>query len=174
MAITTTDYTTLDYLKRELGKIGASAVNFLSDAAFNKIIVGCRASSAQTFSFTRDVGDGSTGTFYTCPIEAQSLYTFGSSFYTETGGVSSTFSAGWKGEYPTILVTAGTQSGTTIEVTATPIDVRRLMMKVLSMLETHARLDSDSYNIGGFGVSKNGLAENIATMKRDYQGPFGV
>jgi hypothetical protein len=173
MAITTTDYGTLDYLKRELGKVGASSVNFLSDAAFNKIIVGCRAGSAQTFSFRRDVGDGTTGTFFTCEVGAQSLYTFGSSFYSETGGVSSTFSAGWKGESPTILITAGTQSGDTISVTATPIDVRKLMMRVLGMLEAHARQNAD-YTIGAFGISRNQMAENLAELRRRYQGPFGV
>lgn len=176
MAITTTGSATIDYLKRELGKIGASSVNMLTDAQFNELIVGHAASTnTSTYTFQRAIGDGGTNTrFVLNGYAGVSLFTFGTSFYTETGGVSSTFTAGWLGFAPSILITAGTQSGTTIAVEALPIDVRGLMMDVIGMLEAHVSQDADSYNAGGFGLSKSGVAEKLGDLRRRYQGPFGV
>ena len=166
MAITTV--APLDLMKRELGKVAASAVNFLTDAQFNAIIISHAVSTSQSYTFQQVA----TGYYVLRGYKGVSLFTVGTA-YTETGGVSSTFTAGWLDDAPVIAVSAGTQSGDTIAVTATPIDVRKLMMSVIGMLEAHARQNAD-YTIGQFGISRNQMAENLAELRRRYQGPFGV
>jgi hypothetical protein len=154
-----------DAIKQAVNAAGADA-NLITDTRYKQFVIGHALSAQTTYTFQQ------VGTDYTLIGHAGLCLLAPAAPYTETGGVSSTFSCGWDDVAPSVIVTAGTQSGSTLTVTATPIDYRAVMVDVCRMLKSWAARDEDGMHLPGAGRGFTTLMERLDTLEQQYRGTF--
>jgi hypothetical protein len=164
MAIT--QFTPMDAIKLAINSAGVDA-NLITDTRYAGFVVGHALSTSQTYTFQQVA----TGYYTLIGYGGLCLLTVGTP-YTETNGVSSTLHCGWDDTAPSVVVTAGTQTGDTLSVTATPIDYRATMVDICRMLKSQAARDGDQMHLQGAGSGFTTLMERLDTLEQQYRGGF--
>lgn len=163
MAITV--FSPVDALKRAVNAKGAN-MGLISDTEYLGFVVGHADAPAQTYQFTQ------IGTNYALLGHGGTCLYGSSSAYTETGGVSSMFYCGWENTAPSVIVTAGTQTGATLSVSAIPIDWRTLLYDFIEMLKGHAARMEDTSSLGGAAKGYTSLMDKLDTWQGQVRGGF--
>lgn len=157
-----------DNVKRELSDLDSDLWSEDSNV-LERLIVSNIVGTSNTYTF-QQVATG----YYVYQGKPLGLFVVGTSFYSETAGVSSTFYAGTDKQAPMIKVTTGTQTGTTIAVTATPVDFAEIIAQTLETIATRADQAPDALAAGGASLTGTTRGKRLRDLANRRRGAFGV
>ncbi len=168
MADVLTQFTPMDAMRLAVNAANINA-NFLPAERYTGIVIGHALSTSTTYTFQAIA----TGYYGLIGYQGICLLTVGTP-YTQTAGVSSTIHCGWEDTAPSIVVTAGTQTGSTITVTATPVDWHKCMVTLCRVLKSQAAIKEDSLQLAGVGLGYASLMQRIDLLETQHVGSYSL